>query len=53
LTEDLKEQTPAAFLGSLGGQETAKRGPEYFARIAALRKTRAGGRPRKNSSDRA
>lgn len=48
LTEDLIEQTPAAFLGSLGGQETAKRGPEYFARIASLRKTRAGGRPKKS-----
>jgi hypothetical protein len=50
LTEDLIEQTPAAFLGSLGGQETAKRGPEYYARIASLRKTRAGGRPKKTSS---
>jgi hypothetical protein len=47
LADDLIEQTPAAFLGSLGGQETAKRGPEYYARIAGLRKTRAGGRPRK------
>ena len=36
LTEDLLEQTPAAFLGSLGGQETAKEGSEYFGRIAAL-----------------
>lgn len=48
LTEDLIEQTPAAFLGSLGGQETAKRGPEYFARIAGMRKERKGGRPRKS-----
>ena len=47
LADDLIEQTPAAFLGSLGGQETAKRGPEYYARIAAMRKTKAGGRPRK------
>jgi hypothetical protein len=47
LADDLIGQTPAAFLGSLGGQETAKRGPEYFARIASLRKTRAGGRPKK------
>src|SRR3954451_8047800 len=46
LTEDLIEQTPAAFLGSLGGQQTAKRGPEYYAKIAAMRKTRSGGRPK-------
>jgi hypothetical protein len=48
LTDDLIERTPAAVLGSLGGQQTAKRGSEYYAKIAAMRKTRAGGRPRKN-----
>ena len=47
LADDLIEQTPAAFLGSLGGQETAKRGPEYYARIAGMRKVKAGGRPKK------
>jgi hypothetical protein len=46
LTEDLIEQTPAAFLGSLGGQETAKRGPAYYAQIAGMRKRRGGGRPK-------
>ncbi|MGA8597011.1 MAG: hypothetical protein WB676_20050 [Bryobacteraceae bacterium] len=49
LTDDLIERTPAAVLGSLGGRETAKRGPEYFKKIAAMRKTKAGGRPRKRS----
>jgi hypothetical protein len=38
---------PAAVLGKMGGKATAKRGPEYFRKIAAMRKTRAGGRPRK------
>lgn len=47
LTDDLLDRTPAAELGKLGGQETAKRGPEYFAQIAGLRKNRSGGRPRK------
>lgn len=38
---------PAAALGKLGGQRTAERGPDYFRKIAAMRKTRSGGRPRK------
>lgn len=37
---------PAATLGKLGGQRTAERGPEYFRKIAAMRKRRSGGRPR-------
>jgi hypothetical protein len=36
-------------LGKKGGLKTAQRGPEYFAKIAAMRKTRAGGRPRKGA----
>jgi len=36
----------AVALGSKGGSKTAERGPEYFARIAAMRKNRRGGRPR-------
>ena len=39
---------PAAVLGAKGGKVTAKRGPGYFAKIAAMRKTRAGGRPKKS-----
>jgi hypothetical protein len=37
----------AAELGAKGGTKTAERGPEYYARIAAMRKNRKGGRPRK------
>jgi hypothetical protein len=37
--------TPAK-LGKQGGDKTARRGPEYFRRIAAMRKTHAGGRPK-------
>ena len=40
---------PAAVLGKMGGKATAKRGPEYYRQIAAMRKTRAGGRPRKDA----
>ncbi len=50
LTDDLLNQAKmpaAALLGAKGGTVTAKRGPEYFRQLAAKRKTRAGGRPRK------
>jgi hypothetical protein len=51
LTEDLLKQdhlTPAAILGHKGGSATARKlGPEHFRELAAMRKTRAGGRPRK------
>jgi hypothetical protein len=40
---------PAAVLGAKGGKVTAKRGPEYFRKIAGMRKTRAGGRQAKNT----
>jgi hypothetical protein len=54
LTNDLIRQTTttskaAALLGSKGGSTTAKRGSEYFRQLAAKRKTRAGGRPRKKT----
>lgn len=40
-------KNPAAVeLGKLGGQKTAKRGPEYYAAIQAKRQVRGGGRPR-------
>ena len=39
----------AAALGRKGGSQTAKRGSDYFRQLAAKRKTRAGGRPRKES----
>jgi hypothetical protein len=52
LTDDLLKQTKmpaAALLGAKGGSETAKRGSDYFRQLAARRKTRAGGRPRKQA----
>jgi len=53
LTEDFIEQaslSPAAAMGHKGGSATAKRfGPDHFRQLAAKRKTRAGGRPRKES----
>jgi len=53
LTDDLLKQSTrqaiAAQLGKKGGATTAKRGSEYFRQLAAKRKTRAGGRPRKES----
>ena len=42
---------PASLLGSIGGKKTAERGPDYFRKIAAMRKTKGGGRPRKNPSE--
>lgn len=49
LADDLLAQpaSAAAALGKKGGAKTAERGPEYFAKIAAMRKTKAGGRPGK------
>ena len=47
LGDDLAEVNPAATLGSQGGKKTAKRGADYFRKIAAMRKERKGGRPRK------
>src|SRR5438270_4395552 len=50
LSKDLAERPPEAVaLGAIGGKKTAERGPEYFAKIAAMRKTRGGGRPRKSA----
>jgi hypothetical protein len=47
LADDLLEQSPAATLGAKGGKETAKRGPDYFRKIASKRKNFKGGRPPK------
>jgi hypothetical protein len=46
LADHLLTEKPAAVLGAKGGKKTAKRGSEYFAKIAAMRKTRGGGRPK-------
>ena len=47
LADDLLEQSPAAKLGEKGGKVTAKRGSNYFRKIAAMRKDFKGGRPPK------
>jgi hypothetical protein len=52
LTDDLLKQAKmpaAAELGSKGGAVTAKRGSDYFRQLAARRKVRGGGRPRKEA----
>ena len=49
LAKDLATVNPAVALGAKGGTKTAERGPEYFKQIAAMRKTKAGGRPKKAS----
>jgi hypothetical protein len=43
-----KPPAGAAALGKRGGMRTAERGPEYFRKIAAMRKTKGGGRPPKS-----
>jgi len=48
LADDLLEQSPAATLGAKGGKKTAKRGSDYFRKIAAMRKEHKGGRPAKS-----
>ncbi len=48
LAYDLQNESPAATLGAKGGKVTAKRGPEYFAKIAGMRKEKKGGRPKGN-----
>jgi hypothetical protein len=46
LADNLLTVNPAATLGKKGGKRTAERGPEYFRKIAAMRKEHKGGRPR-------
>jgi hypothetical protein len=48
LADELLTVSPAATLGKKGGKETAKRGPEYFRKIASMRRERKGGRPKKD-----
>ena len=53
LTDDLLSQSKlpaAAILGSRGGAVIAKRGGDYFRKLAAKRKTHGGGRPRKDAN---
>ena len=39
----------AAAMGRKGGKQTAKRGKDYFRKIAAMRKSFKGGRPPKGA----
>jgi hypothetical protein len=39
----------ASKIGRMGGKQTAKRGSDYFRKIAGKRKTYRGGRPRKQA----
>jgi hypothetical protein len=47
MADSLLEVSPASMLGKRGGNVTAKRGSEYFRKIAAMRKEHKGGRPSK------
>jgi len=47
IADSLLEVSPAAALGKKGGKATAKRGSDYFRKIAAMRKECKGGRPAK------
>lgn len=49
LADDLLEQSPAADLGKKGGKKTAKRGSDYFRKIASMRRNFGGGRPKKDA----
>lgn len=46
LLDLLEKAINPAERGRKGGTKTAERGPDYFRRIAAMRKTKAGGRPK-------
>ena len=48
LADELLKESPAAKLGAKGGKKTAERGPEYFRKIAGMRKKHSGGRPTKS-----
>jgi len=48
LADDLLQESPAATLGAKGGKTTAKRGSDYFRKIASMRKEHKGGRPPKD-----
>jgi len=45
----IPDSVVTAYSGKIGGRETAKRGPEYFRKIAGMRKNRKGGRPKKDT----
>ena len=48
LAAHLLKESPAMAIGKKGGKISAKRGPDYFRKIAAMRISKRGGRPRNN-----
>jgi hypothetical protein len=52
LVDHLLTVKPAAVIGAKGGKATkksmAKKDPDYYKRIAGMRRKRAGGRPKKD-----
>lgn len=44
LVAHAEEVSPEA-LGRKGGSKTAERGPDYYRKIAGMRRTKGGGRP--------
>jgi hypothetical protein len=42
-----KKDPHAVALGRKGGRKIAKRGPDYFRELQAMRKSKKGGRPPK------
>lgn len=52
LTDDILTQNKliaASVLGRKGGSVTAQKGSDHFRKLAAMRKTHGGGRPRKDA----
>jgi hypothetical protein len=48
---EIEEREVLASVGKAGGLKIARlRGPEYFARLQSMRKTKGGGRPRKEKT---
>lgn len=49
LADELTKTPPAAVPDAEGAKATAKRGPQYSRKAAALRKATTGGRPKKKA----
>jgi hypothetical protein len=47
--KDIPDRLVVQRAGQIGGKKTAKRGSEYFRKIAAMRKEFKGGRPPKSN----
>jgi hypothetical protein len=51
LLKAIAKRVDPTMFGAKGGKKTAERGPDYFRQIAAMRKTKSGGRPRKHPTE--